>query len=351
MTTWTVGGRKFHLRWWPDMAWRIAVGALAALVVAGTVVALTRADLGRDQADSDSAGTSMSDASAPVARELRGGVGDSATATGGTSSAGSGAAVVGGDETASATNTGSVDAGSGAGASSVPTFSPKIIQTADIRVRVSGSFTAAVERANAVAGALGGFVTSSSTSALERGKSSAELTLRVPAGSFDEARRRLTGLGKLESQEVSGRDVSGQLVDLDARLRAVRAEEGALELLLGKAGDIGQILQVRDRLTAVRTEIEQMDGQQAALRDQVAMSTLHVSLHESGAAVDTKQKKDDEKANGIGESASDAINAAEAVVGGMLIVLGAVSPLLAVALLGWLVYWLIARRRRVATTP
>src|SRR5687768_9745328 len=51
MTTWTVAGRTFHLRWWPDMAWRIAVAALALLVIAGSVVALIRADLDGDQSD------------------------------------------------------------------------------------------------------------------------------------------------------------------------------------------------------------------------------------------------------------------------------------------------------------
>ena len=320
MTTWTVAGRTFHLRWWPDMAWRIAVAALAVLVVAGSVVALIRADLGGDQSD-DVSQTAESSGFAPT------------TIAGGPDAFG--------DETGSVAGAGSVAGGA---------LSPKIIRTADLRVRVRGSFSAAVDRANAVAGLLGGFVTSSSTSSFERGKASAELTMRVPADSFDEARRRLSSLGKLESLEVSGRDVGGQLVDLDARLRALRAEEGALELLLAKAGDIGQILQVRDRLTSVRTEIEQLDGQQAALRDQVAMSTLHVSLHEAGAPLRSEQRKDGDNGTGIGASASDAIDVAEAVVGGMLIVLGALSPLVAAALFGWFVYWLIARRRKVVTT-
>jgi len=342
MTSWTVAGRTFHLRWWPDMAWRIAVAALAVLVIAGSVVALVRADLGGDQADNASR---TAESSGFASTTMPGGP----AAFGDDAAPGAGA-VAGGATSDVAQEQKGGDLQSTGGGSSLPALSPKIVRTADLRVRVRGSFSAAVDRANAVAGLLGGFVTSSSSSSFERGKASAELTMRVPADSFDEARRRLASLGKLESLEVSGRDVGGQLVDLDARLRALRAEEGALELLLAKAGDIGQILQVRDRLTFVRTQIEQLDGQQAALRDQVAMSTLHVSLHESGAPLRSEQRKDGENGTGIGASASDAIDVAEAVVGGMLIVLGALSPLVAAAMFGWFVYWLIARRRKVPRT-
>jgi hypothetical protein len=334
MTTWTVAGRTFDLRWRPDMAWRIAAATLAALVVAGSVVALARADGDGSKAASSAAppttvaGLRLDDASGSLGTE-------------------SGAGAVTGGAAAPAFDKSADERSSIGETSSVPAFTTKIVRTADLRVRVRGSFTTAVDRASAVAGSLGGFVTSSSSSSFERGKASAELTLRVPADSFDEARRRLSRLGRIDSLEVRGRDVGGQLVDLDARLRALRAEEGALELLLGKAGDIGQILQIRDRLTFVRTQVEQLDGQQAALRDQVAMSTLHVSLYEAGAPA-RSEKKDGHDRSGIAASARDALDAAEAVVGGMLIVLGAVSPLVGAALLAWFLYWVIARRRKIA---
>jgi hypothetical protein len=146
---------------------------------------------------------------------------------------------------------------------------------------------------------------------------------------------------------MSSQDVGGQLVDLDARVRAARAEEGALSALLSKAGDIGQILQVRDRIAAVRTEIEQLDGQQAALRDQVALSTIHVSLDQAGTRVTKTTKPGDGRdATSIGDRTRTALHAAEAVIGGVLIVLGALSPLVALALLGWLAWWVVVRRRR-----
>src|SRR5256885_148575 len=79
----------------------------------------------------------------------------------------------------------------------------------------------------------GGFVVSSSSSTLEAGKASGDLVIRVPADAFDRVRRELSGLGTIEAVSQSGEDVAAQLVDLDARLRTLRAEESALQAILG----------------------------------------------------------------------------------------------------------------------
>ena len=330
--TWTVGQRTFRLGRRPGTLWPVVIAVLAALLVAGTVVALARAGHG---GSADRASTS--------------GANTARTAPGAAADAGSGAALAsGGGESSAASGAGTAASGAAAPpAIPAPSIGAKIVRTANLRVRVKGSFDAAIERATTVATALGGFVESSSTSSLERGSSSAELALRVPADRFDEARGELTKLGKLQSLEMSGRDVGGQLVDLDARLRAARAEEDALTALLAKAGDIGQILQVRDRIAAVRTEIEQLDGEQAALRDQVSMSTIHVSFDEGGAsAVEHTSKREKRDATSIGDSIGTALDAGEAVVGGTLIVFGALLPLLVLGLLGWLGWAIPFRRRR-----
>lgn len=334
MTTWTVGRRTFRLERRPDR-WQVVAVALATLFLAGTVVALARAGTGHRSTDTRSTDTRSSGAATTASKSVARSAGAAGASTG--------------SEAATAASGGALataDSGAPTGLS-VPTVQPKIVRTAELTVRVRGPFTAAVDDAGAVAAMLGGFVTSSSTSSLGRGRSSAELTVRVPADQFDEARRRLMALGKVESLEMSGRDVGGQVVDLDARLRAARAEEDALTALLAKAGDIGSILQVRDRLSAVRTEIEQLDAQQSALRDQVAMSTLRVSLREQGAPTATQGAgRGGRDASSISASVRTAFHAGEAVVGGMVIVLGTLLPLVVVALFGWLVVRFASRRRR-----
>jgi hypothetical protein len=301
--------------------------SLAVVVCAGVVVALVRAGtFDGDDASTASKASKAADSNATAFDRAP------ATTVASSADASSGAATAGGES---------------AGSSSAPVAvtGPKVVRTADLQVRVKrGGFAAAVERATSIATGAGGFVTSSSSSTYAKGEASGEVTLRVPAARFDEVRRSLAKLGTLESAETGGQDVGGQLVDLGARLKTLRAEEGSLDVLLGQARDIGQILQIRDRLTGVRTEIEQLAGQQAALQDQVDLATIHVSLHEAGARAEATPAKDD--GAGFGDSLGTAVDAMVAVAGGILIVLGALVPFLVLALLA--LPFVLRWRRRTA---
>jgi hypothetical protein len=301
---------------------RAALVSLAVLVCAGVVVALVQAGGGSRSASRDA---SSSTAGGSLERSL------AAPATT-VAPAAMGAGTSSADQAASAP-------------SAVPLSGPKIIRTAELQVRVKrGTFASAVDRVTSIAASAGGFVSTTSTSSFAKGEANGELALRVPAARFDDVRRALARLGTLESLELGGDDVGGQLVDLGARLKTLRAEEGSLDVLLSQARDIGQILQVRDRLTGVRTEIEQLAGQQAALEDQVALATIRVSLHEPAAKATTTVAHDDR--SGFGDSVGTAVDAMVAVVGGMVIVLGVALPFLLLALLA--VPFVLRYRRRAA---
>src|SRR5687767_5609292 len=146
---------------------------------------------------------------------------------------------------------------------------PRIVKRADIRVEVrEKGFRAAFERAAAVAGAHGGFVASSTSRTADEDDDKADpaagtLVLRVPASAFDAARAELAGLGDVTSEVIDGEDVSGQLVDLDARIRSLQVEEEALRTLMVKAKTVGETIEVQQQLTRVRQQIEQAAGQRA----------------------------------------------------------------------------------------
>ncbi|MFP5318127.1 MAG: DUF4349 domain-containing protein [Acidimicrobiia bacterium] len=218
---------------------------------------------------------------------------------------------------------------------------PRVVRTADLAVEVEeGRFGAAFDRAAAVAASHGGYVTSSSTGGAglraERDgprPRSGQLTLRVPADRFDDARRALGQLGEVEQEGIRGEDVSGQLVDYEARLRSLRAQEESLQALLGKAANVGEVLQVQTALFNVRQQIEQLDGQRAQLEQAAALATISVSLYEPGAALPFDPEP--EPASSLARSFERAVEGALAVVGGMIVVLGWVTPLAVLGLLGW----------------
>jgi hypothetical protein len=243
----------------------------------------------------------------------------------------------------------------------------KIVKTADLTVSVDkGAFTSAFAKASRIATANGGFVVSSSTSSdgfpfnpiplddtsapsnTESRARAGQLTIRVPAERFDATRAALSSLGEVDNENINGQDVSSQLVDLGARITSLKAEEAAYQTLLGKATEIGDILQIQDQLFSVRTQIEQLEAEQANLNDQATFSTITISLYEPGVAFTPTPEPEQSI---LSKAWDDAIGGALNVLGGMVVILGYAVPLAALALVGWGV-WAVTgpwrRRRRSA---
>ncbi len=102
--------------------------------------------------------------------------------------------------------------------------------------------------------------------------------MRVPSDRFDAALDALAALGEVESRSVSVDDVTGQAVDLRARLRAKRAAEARYVGFVGQAGSISEMLDVQRQLDGVRSEIESMESQLRSLEGAVALSTIRATF-------------------------------------------------------------------------
>jgi hypothetical protein len=206
-----------------------------------------------------------------------------------------------------------------------------VVRSADVRVKVAkGQFGAAFDRVAALAAANGGFVSTSSTAAVQNSRSG-ELTVRVPADRFDTVRQGLSALGQVENQSIRGEDVSGQLVDYDARLKSLQAQEDALRVLVGQAKAVGDVLQVQSSLFNVRQQIEQLAAQKANLEQAASLATIQVSLFEPGAALVVRPVDD----RSLAHSVRKAVDGMVAVVGGMIVVVGYLVPLAVLGLLVW----------------
>jgi len=238
---------------------------------------------------------------------------------------------------------GSVEAGAGgagskaydgsAEVSAVPQVGPQIVKTASLGLGIAhGSFDDKVGQAHAVADSFGGFVVQSFASQGSGSRiAEGSLVLRVPAESYDAALSRLRGLGKVESLEESGQDVSKEFVDLNARIRQLRAVEAQLLELLQQANDVPAALAVQSQLSQVQLDLEQARGRLQYLDNRVAFATISMSMHEL-VVVPTK---------GDGFSIVNAWATAGAafltVVGWIFIGIAVVAPVLVLLGLGFLV--------------
>ncbi len=151
-----------------------------------------------------------------------------------------------------------------------------IVRTAQLGLQVA-DVDAALAKAQQAVGALGGYI-GASTRSLQDDQPVATVTYRVPVERWEDALVALRGLAtEVLSEQTDAMEVTAQAVDLDARIKNLRATETALQAVLEKAVKIPDILEVQSQLSTVRGQIEQLVAQRTDLGDRAALGTIQVA--------------------------------------------------------------------------
>lgn len=231
------------------------------------------------------------------------------------------------------------------------------IKLATLKVEVAEEgFSEAVSKANTIVTVAGGYVESSTsqqpTDIDDERPAQGTLVLRVPSERFTDVLNQLAGLGEVLEQGFSGQDVSDQMVDLSARVETLLAQEASYREILDKATSIADIVSLQQPLFDVRTQIEQLSAQKAALAEQVAYSTITFGITEPGEPVAPPPAEEPEQGR-LAQAWDTARDGFAAVIGGMLIVAIVASPFVALALVvaacSWPVWRRLRRRARAAS--
>ncbi len=104
-----------------------------------------------------------------------------------------------------------------------------------------------------------------------------ELTVRVPRERFDEALKRVEGVGDVLHRSVAAEDVTDQYVDLELRLRNALAVRARLEKLVESAS-VRDAVEIQKELAKITEEVERIEGKLKLLRDRIAFSTITVTF-------------------------------------------------------------------------
>jgi hypothetical protein len=123
-----------------------------------------------------------------------------------------------------------------------------------------------------------GYVASVST-----GAEDGSITIRVPQAAFYDAVAEVETLGKVQSRNINGDDVSEKYVDLQAQLINVKRQEARLQEILGLAKTVAEVLTVEQELARVRGTVESLTGQINYLNSRVEFATITVSLNQTPA--------------------------------------------------------------------
>jgi TolA-binding protein len=107
---------------------------------------------------------------------------------------------------------------------------------------------------------------------------SATLTVRVPSDKTDQLIEELQQLGRVTNITISKNDVTMQVEDLDARIRALQTSVDRLRALIAGAANTADLLQAENALSSRQADLDSLSAQKRRLDDQIDLSTLTIQF-------------------------------------------------------------------------
>jgi hypothetical protein len=174
--------------------------------------------------------------------------------------------------------------------------------------------------------------------------SSASFVIKLPPANVEAAIADLDAIGLRRTASQGTEDVTGQVVDIDARLVTAQASLDRVRKLLEAATDLGQILSLESQLTERETLVEQYTAMKRAISDRVSLATLRVQLNvspEPAAAKSTPKAKPT-----IGTAFKNGWKGFVVVLAAVMIFIGYASPVLVIGAIVAAFAIPFSRRRR-----
>jgi len=195
-------------------------------------------------------------------------------------------------ETSADTAAGMDKGDSATGGNMLPDSSRKLIRRVYLNVEaldfdsLSASITQQIS-------ALGGYIEQSEISGnsyRREGRRYSHIVARVPKAKVDEFIGTVGELGNITNKQESVEDVTLQYVDVESRKKSLKIEQERLLALLEKAEKLEDIIQLEQRLSQVRYELENYESQLRTYDNQVDYSTVTLDVNEVERVTPAEEK-------------------------------------------------------------
>lgn len=217
-----------------------------------------------------------------------------------------------------------------------------VIYQSDLRVRAK-DVDAATARAKQLVTASGGYVDNESSTTDPVG---ASVTFKIPADRYPAVLDQLSGqLGTKLSLRQQAEDVTGEVADVDSRVRSAQATLGSFRKLLDRAKTVGEVMNVEQEISQRQADLEALQARQKTLQQRTRFATVTLTIEPNGKPSPAHH----DKRGGFLGGLQNGWHAFTTFVGGLLLVLGWLLPfLIPVALVGLpaLAIWHRIRDRR-----
>ena len=171
---------------------------------------------------------------------------------------------------------------------------------------------------------------------------SVETMVQVPAEKLDEFLDFLEKSGTVTSKNVVTKDITGSYTDTESQIKAYETEEKALLGILAKCDTVEDTINVQDRLSQIRAELESLRAQKKSYDQEITYSEVSININE----VDRVKKAPTSFGSQVSEKFSESIyNIGQFFRNLGVFILGA-SPYLLIAAAVIVIVVLIIKKKR-----
>jgi len=165
--------------------------------------------------------------------------------------------------------------------------SRKIIKKGDLRCRVKNVATARTKIVSAIK-SVGGYISEETESGYENNRKEYSITLKVPAKNFDKLLQDISSTAdNIDNKNIQIEDITSEYIDTKTRLDNKKKLEKRYLELLESAVKIGDMLQIENKLSEIRSDIESVERQFMQMKKQVVYSTITVNFYSQASASET----------------------------------------------------------------
>jgi hypothetical protein len=161
----------------------------------------------------------------------------------------------------------------------------KLIRRGEMTVEVP-SVTAALARLGQIISSAGGQTANQWERQNEYGSRTASVTWRVPAEQLDAAVEAVKTLGSARTLTLTAEDVTTDYFDVGVRINTqTQLERQLVAILQRPANRLSDLLEIERELARVREEIDRLQGRRRSWDNQIALSSLVITLEEPAPVV------------------------------------------------------------------
>ncbi|MDR7091512.1 DUF4349 domain-containing protein [Cellvibrio fibrivorans] len=107
---------------------------------------------------------------------------------------------------------------------------------------------------------------------------SVSIKAKVPESKLESVMAELSSKGKLVSKSINAKDVTEEMIDVEARLKNLHALRDKFRALLAKAVDVKDVLAIETELTRIQSDIDSIEGRINSLKNQITYSAIDVHI-------------------------------------------------------------------------